>query len=642
MPCPAQALINIETDKEVKDYTLTHPYTPAGIFHPHNLPELVRCIQQAEGENRSIKAQGSGYSLSRAAVADDYLICTDGLNRWLSQPLPSAETNPNWYRSPEHNRDFLAGIIRPSVRAGLPGDAALVHVEAGIKIKNLLEELDKVGLALPTMGAGGGQSLAGAMSTGTHGSDFLLAPLFDMVRAIHLVGPGGQEWWIEPSSGFAQGGRLAILPGWCPDTKVVRDDTWFRAPIVSVGRCGVIYSVVLEVTRQFKLLDRSEKKVSWSTTRGKLQSSKVVNTRDGVSAKGIFERPSPEPDHSPLRFFQVTVDLAKGEKCWVTRRWKTVKPGQENTTEPTPSSFDAILCGSPAVFGPMLAAVQSLPEVIAMKTTLGLVPIMGPVWVIAIDALFIELISYAAGSATVGEFLAKVAERLNGLTDAEVGAAGELRRLVLFISEMVIDNAHQEERWGRSHLIVDGNPDLRRGCLSAYSAEFFFEASSTEKDYLDFVDEILKISKEGGIPGYASLRFTGKSNCFLAMERYPMTVAIEIAVPRAFGTSGDRFTAFTDAMQAEAKKRGAIPHWGQRHALDATSVETLYAGSLEKWRYVLAELELGHPHSFSTNFSRGRGLEVTDPGIVNRVRTEGDAGALVSSLVPLYLNALPA
>jgi hypothetical protein len=641
MPCPAQTLINIESDKLVKDYTQTHPYKPFGIFHPKNLRELVACIQKAEAEHRSIKAQGSGYSLSRAAVADDYLICTDGLNKWLSRPIPSPAINPNWFPSDDYNHDHLAVIIRPDVLSALPEDSALVHVEAGIKIGLLLEQLDMVGLALPTMGAGGGQSLAGAMSTGTHGSDFLLAPLFDMVRAIHLVGPGGQEWWIEPSSGFAKGGTLATQPGWCPDTKVVRDDDWFRAPIVSVGRCGVIYSVVLEVTRQFRLLDQSEKKVSWSVTRAQLESSPVVDTRDGVSARGIFDRPSPEPDHSPLRFFQVTVDLAKGEKCWVTRRWKTRKGGQENTTEPTPSSFDAILCGSPAVFGPMLAAVQTVPEVIAMKTTLGLVPIMGPVWVIAIDALFAELMAYAASSATTGEFLAKVAARLNALTDAEVGAAGELRRLVLFISEMVIDNAHQEERWGPSHLIVDGRPDLRRGCLSAYSAEFFFDASTKEKDYLVFVDEILKISREGGIPGYASLRFTGKSNCLLAMERFPMTVAIEIAVPRAFGSSGDLFTSFTDAMQAVARKHGAIPHWGQRHELDAGAVETLYAGSLEKWRYALAEFELGNPHSFSTSFSRARGLEVTDPGIVDRVRTKRDAGAFATSLVPLYANPMP-
>ena len=89
MPCASNGLVNIAKDTEVKDYTLTHPYTPpGGIFKPADLKELVRCVQRAESENRSIKAQGSGYSLSRAAVADHYLICTDHLRQWLSLPAP--------------------------------------------------------------------------------------------------------------------------------------------------------------------------------------------------------------------------------------------------------------------------------------------------------------------------------------------------------------------------------------------------------------------------------------------------------------------------------------------------------------------------------------------------------------------------
>jgi FAD/FMN-containing dehydrogenase len=224
MPCASSGLVGIK-HKEVKDYTQTHPYTPPlGIFRPDGLRQLVRCIQQAEAEKRSIKAQGSGYSLSHAAVADDYLICTDDLNKWLSRPLPFASTDSRWFRSDAHNHDLLTGLVRPEILTGLKADSALIHVEAGIKIGDLLKQLDDADLALPTMGAGGGQSLAGAMSTGTHGSDFKLAPMFDLVRAIHLVGPGGQEWWIEPSRGFSTPSKLSDLPGWCGETKVVRDD----------------------------------------------------------------------------------------------------------------------------------------------------------------------------------------------------------------------------------------------------------------------------------------------------------------------------------------------------------------------------------------------------------------------------------
>ena len=77
------------------------------------------------------------------------------------------------------------------------------------------------GLALPAMGAGGAQSLAGSLATGTHGAEMDRQPLMDAIRAVH-VGPGGQEWWIERSNGFSERSTLsssvprnrAPIPGW--------------------------------------------------------------------------------------------------------------------------------------------------------------------------------------------------------------------------------------------------------------------------------------------------------------------------------------------------------------------------------------------------------------------------------------------
>ena len=67
-------------------------------------------------------------------------------------------------------------------------------------------------------------------------------------RAAHLVGPGGQEWWITPQSSlFGDAGLLSTLPEWCPDAQIVADDDAFNAVRVGVGRMGVIYSVILEV-----------------------------------------------------------------------------------------------------------------------------------------------------------------------------------------------------------------------------------------------------------------------------------------------------------------------------------------------------------------------------------------------------------
>src|SRR5215467_3228424 len=63
---------------------------------------------------------------------------------------------------------------------------------------------------LITLGGSGGQSIAGVMATGSHGGDVHLPPIVDAVMAIHLIGPGGQEWWIEPTAGLTAGSEAAV------------------------------------------------------------------------------------------------------------------------------------------------------------------------------------------------------------------------------------------------------------------------------------------------------------------------------------------------------------------------------------------------------------------------------------------------
>jgi hypothetical protein len=64
------------------------------------------------------------------------------------------------------------------------------------------------------MGGADEQSLAGAISTGTHGSDVELKPLADVVQAIHLMGAGAQQHWIERESRITtEEGVLRAYPG---------------------------------------------------------------------------------------------------------------------------------------------------------------------------------------------------------------------------------------------------------------------------------------------------------------------------------------------------------------------------------------------------------------------------------------------
>jgi hypothetical protein len=103
--------------------------------------------------------------------------------------------------------------------------------------------------------------LAGSISTGTHGGEFQWPLLTDRVRAIHLVGPGGVQWWIEGSESVADQTSLQktypaldathfIGGNWQGISGLASQDV-LNAVIVSMGTMGIIYSVVLEVVPRF-------------------------------------------------------------------------------------------------------------------------------------------------------------------------------------------------------------------------------------------------------------------------------------------------------------------------------------------------------------------------------------------------------
>lgn len=147
-----------------------------------------------------------------------------------------------------------------------PVGEIMFHVEAGITIADLQQLLDhqKPRLALAASGGSPGSTLAGALSTATHGGEFTSPLLVDCVRAIHLVGPGGKQWWIEgdipvadPAKlqlHYAQSGPIEFIGGsaWNGIPGLTAQDV-LAAAAVSMGTLGVIYSVVLAVTPQFGL-----------------------------------------------------------------------------------------------------------------------------------------------------------------------------------------------------------------------------------------------------------------------------------------------------------------------------------------------------------------------------------------------------
>jgi FAD/FMN-containing dehydrogenase len=92
--------------------------------------------------------------------------------------------------------------LLPDVIADDRKSASFFFVEAGMTLNflNILLDSQTPRVALNTMGGASAQTIAGAISTGTHGGDFDRQPLADSVRAIYLVGAGGAHHWIEPAN----------------------------------------------------------------------------------------------------------------------------------------------------------------------------------------------------------------------------------------------------------------------------------------------------------------------------------------------------------------------------------------------------------------------------------------------------------
>ena len=157
----------------------------------------------------------------------------------------------------------------------LPVDASLLldpskasnlfSAESGMTIERLNDELDKRHLALANMGAYDGQTLAGAISTGTHGTGISLGPIASSVRSLVLVSSTRTIYQIEPSTGITDPAKFAKAN---LDMVLKQDDDWFQSSVIAMGRMGLIYSYTLEVMPAY-FLEESRVLDAWEglTTR---------------------------------------------------------------------------------------------------------------------------------------------------------------------------------------------------------------------------------------------------------------------------------------------------------------------------------------------------------------------------------------
>ena len=168
---------------------------PVRIAHPTSTAEVVAIVAQAAAAGQRVKAVGAGHSFSAIGATEGVLLRLDRMNAIVAT------------------------------------DAALarVRVQAGISLHELNPLLQARGLALQNLGDVDPQSVAGAISTGTHGTGGRLFGIARSVVGVQLVTADGQVHEID------------------------EHHPWFGASRVSLGALGIITEVTLQCVPAFLL-----------------------------------------------------------------------------------------------------------------------------------------------------------------------------------------------------------------------------------------------------------------------------------------------------------------------------------------------------------------------------------------------------
>lgn len=166
---------------------------------PRSEDELCQMIASATGKGLKVRAAGSGHSFTPVAL-------TNGLHLTLSQ---------------------MTGV------KAIDHEKKRVTAAAGTTINELAKVLKTEGLSMINQGDIDSQALAGAYSTGTHGTGARLPVLADAIVGMKLVQPDGSIMVVDETT---------------PDMLL--------ASRVSLGTLGVISEMTLQLTDSYKLREK--------------------------------------------------------------------------------------------------------------------------------------------------------------------------------------------------------------------------------------------------------------------------------------------------------------------------------------------------------------------------------------------------
>src|SRR5215207_6356021 len=193
---------------------------------------LDEVIRKAGEAGKRILPIGSGWALSEINITDGWLVNTKLLNGCY---------------------DIDDGYFDAAYPAA--DRSSVVLAQAGMQIAELNAYLELVPKdiakkrALKAAGIGNGQTIAGAVSGNTHGSQVNFGAMPDFVVGLHIATGSGRTLWIEKASKPVLNHDFAAKIG----ADLIRDDDIFDAAVVSFGTFGIIAAVAVETAPIYQL-----------------------------------------------------------------------------------------------------------------------------------------------------------------------------------------------------------------------------------------------------------------------------------------------------------------------------------------------------------------------------------------------------
>lgn len=189
--------ITSQRDYRFRNWAGNQQCAPAHFYQPETEAELIEVIQT----HSRVRMVGTGHSWSALCHTDEALVNLDKYNRILS----------------------------------LDRDHMLLTVQAGIKLWQLNDYLDTQSLALINLGSIAQQSIAGAISTATHGSGIQYRVLASQVQRFTLIQADGTPLTLDRDA----------------------DKETFDLAIISLGALGVVSEITIHICDAFRLHDRT-------------------------------------------------------------------------------------------------------------------------------------------------------------------------------------------------------------------------------------------------------------------------------------------------------------------------------------------------------------------------------------------------